>query len=158
VLTELEERRAKENNIVIHGIQELNSQIGTERKDHDTKEALNILKGCKMKEEKRKIVRVARLGRYDKDNTKRPLLVAFENIECKKELFRNIKNLQEDETFKDIRIKNDLTRTEREQEAKLREETKELNEQAQWKGDDVRFRLRGPPWDRKIVKEKPLRK
>jgi hypothetical protein len=83
--------------------------------------------------------------------------VAFENMACKKELFRNIKNMQEDETLKDVRIKNDLTRTEREQEATLREETRDLNEKAQVDGEDVRFRLRGPPWDRKIVKEKLIK-
>jgi hypothetical protein len=48
-----------------------------------------------------------------------------------------------------VRIGNDLTRTEREEEKKLYEKSKKLQEAD---SGEHRYRVRGPPWARKIVK------
>ena len=50
--------------------------------------------------------------------------------------------------YKETRVGNDLTPTERDRERKLYEEAKELQVNSQGK---AQFRVRGPPWNRKIV-------
>lgn len=151
VLSELAQRKAKENNIVIHGIQEINSKIGEERKTHDTEQVRKLFIVCKIDKDLFKPSKIIRLGRFDKDKPVRPILVQFETRDSKRELFRNIKYLKDDESYQDIRVKNDLTKAEREEEFKLRQEARRLTEQD---SGEHKFLVRGPPWGRRIVKEK----
>jgi hypothetical protein len=151
VLSELALRKAKENNIVIHGFSEIDSKIGEDRKAHDTEKVRNLFNVCKVDKDLFKPSKIIRLGRFDKEKPARPILVQFETRDVKRQLFRNIKILREDESYKDIRVKNDMTRAEREEEFKLRQEARRLSEQD---SGEHRFLVRGPPWGRKIVKEK----
>ena len=105
---------------------------------------------CKIQtSEENKILKLTRIGKSDKDKLKRPMLATFESIATKKQLFKNIRLLGANEELRNVSISNDLTRTEREQEAALRAEAKRLNDEA---SGDCQYRVRGPPWARKVVK------
>ena len=150
VLTEINERKARENNIVIHGVQEILTEDEDARKQHDRMKVNNILQTCKIQtNEENKITKLTRIGKFDKDKLKRPMLATFESIATKKQFFKNIRLLGANEELKNVSISNDLTRTEREQEAALRAEAKRLNDEA---SGDGQYRVRGPPWARKVVK------
>lgn len=150
VLTELNERKARENNIVIYGVQEIITEDDKERKHHDDMKVNNILETCKIPTtEENKVTKIVRIGKFDKDKAKRPMLVTFKNNATKGKLFKNIRFLGSKEELKHVSIGNDLTRNEREQEAALRNEAKRLSEEA---SGECQYRVRGPPWARKIVK------
>lgn len=63
------------------------------------------------------------------------------------EIFKNIKNLKGNEAYSGVRVVNDYTKKEREQEAALRREAKNL--EATGRGQ---HRVTGPPWRRGITK------
>ena len=150
VLSEINERKARENNIVIHGVQEILTEDEDARKQHDRMKVNNILQTCKIQtNEENKILKLTRIGKFDKDKLKRPMLATFESIATKKQLFKNIRLLGANEELRNVSISNDLTRTEREQEAALRAEAKRLSDEA---SGDCQYRVRGPPWARKVVK------
>ena len=66
-------------------------------------------------------------------------------------MIRNARKLQgAKETFKKIGIAHELTKKEREKNAELMKEAKELNENA----NERHYVLWGPCWDRKIVNVK----
>ena len=150
VLSEINERKARENNIAVHGIQELVTEDDEERKRYDTTKVHELLDTCKVLSiQESTVKKVVRIGRFNKDKPKRPILVTFENIATKRQLFKNIRLLHDNEDFKSVSINNDLTKSEREQEAILRDEAKRLSEEA---SGDCQYRVRGPPWARKVVK------
>ncbi|XP_069109401.1 uncharacterized protein MCAP_0864-like [Argopecten irradians] len=162
VLSELEDRKKRENNIICFGIEEQTSNEGSERKRKDEKTIRDILSACKLnKELLDSITKVVRLGKIKKpesnakeneDAKPRPILVSFGSIEDKKLFFKNIRELQTTKEYKSVRISNDLTKTERENEAKLRDDANRMNTEKSQSGKYV-FRVRGPPWDRKIVRQ-----
>ena len=147
VLSELNERKARENNIVVHGIPELVTEDDDERKRYDGRKIYDLLGTCKL--QSAEVTKIIRIGRFNKEKPKRPMLVTFETIATKRQLFKNIRLLHDNEDFKSVSINNDLTKSEREQEALLREEAKRLSEEA---SGDCQYRVRGPPWARKVVK------
>lgn len=58
-------------------------------------------------------------------------------------------NLKDNQSTEQIKLSNDLTKTEREQEKMLFEKTKELNKEY---SGEFQFRVKGPPWARRIAK------
>lgn len=68
----------------------------------------------------------------------------------KTHLFKHIKNLGEDNDYKNVRINNELTKAEREQEKELWRKAKEKREQSS--SGEFTFKVRGPPWARKATK------
>jgi len=150
VLNEITERKNREANIVIYGLEESESTSRDERAEYDTKNVVEIADACEVKINQDDIDKVMRLGKYDKEKkTKRPLLVKLKTVETKSKIFKGIKKLNENEELKSINIANDLTKTERENEKKLYEQAKEMKKTV---SGDYTFRVRGPPWARKIVK------
>ena len=69
--------------------------------------------------------------------------------EKKVEFFKGGSNLRESVIFKDVRLANDFTRTEREAEKTCTPRPRDLSEKS---SGEFRFRVRGPPWARKVVK------
>ena len=152
VFTEINERKQRENNIVVHGIPEMDSESAGERVSHDRRQIADILQTCTGSSDSKLVVKVNRLGKYDSENPKRPILATLSDSGTKRKLFQNIRKLGDaGPMYKEVRISNDFTKAEREQERKLVGEMKEL--QSQESGDFV-YRIRGPPWARKIVKLK----
>jgi hypothetical protein len=178
VMSEMNSRKSRENNIVIYGIKEVESEISSVRRNKDIDTAKDILKLCKVKATDDTVSRTSRLGKFNKPTEEttttetqqnpthfeensasgkeqtssspgRPLLVVFSSLETKLELFRSVSKLRLAEGYQDVRIKNDLTWTEREQEKKLRLEAKAKQDQS---SGDFLFRVKGPPWARRVVR------
>ena len=93
---------------------------------------------------------VARLGRKQENKIK-PIRISFKNMDGNTNFFRNLGKLKYERNtdYKEILVAHDLTILERQQEKKLYEEVKRLSEES---GGKDKFRTRGSPWDRIIVK------
>ena len=96
---------------------------------------------------------IARLGK--KADHPRPLLVELSDGSLKGVIFRNLHKLANhpEESFRKLRMKHDMTKDERERAKLLYEQAKAQEMEDQGK---FRYRVRGPPWDMKIVKVPPL--
>ncbi len=96
------------------------------------------------------MVRAIRLGKKPDADKPCPLLIEVSNKEKKKALFKNLSKLQgAPQKYRSISVQNDLTPKQREQEKLLREQAKKKEEEA---SGEIKFKVRGPPWDRMIVK------
>ncbi|KAG7163512.1 putative PHD-finger-containing protein 1 [Homarus americanus] len=146
LIEELNERKMRENNIVVYGAPESGSPTMSERIESDKSYALNLIKECGITSGQEIIVKVIRLGKFIQGKA-RPMLIKLSTADIKANLFKNIRNLQGNMKFQDIRIANDLTKREREHEAVLWQEAKNLMDSG--KG---RHRVVGPPWRRRLVK------
>ncbi|KAG7155540.1 hypothetical protein Hamer_G023220 [Homarus americanus] len=146
LIEELNERKMREDNIVVYGAPEPGSPTMNERIESDKSCALNLIKECGILSGQEIIVKVIRLGKFIQGKA-RPMLIKLSTADIKANLFRNIRNLQGNMKFQDIRIANDLTKREREHEAVLWQEAKNLMDSG--KG---RHRVVGPPWRRRVVK------
>jgi hypothetical protein len=154
-IQELQERESRKNNIVIYNSDEPEAEDSEDRKDED-RQFTNDL--CLLLEsDSNDIVSTIRLGiKRTKDNGEainRPLKVIFRCEKTKTDILRNAKKLQyANEKFKKISISQDMTRKEREKQAQLFQEAKRLNEENS--SGDFKFIVKGPVWDRKVVKIK----
>lgn len=153
VVSEINDRKARESNLVIYGIDEVGNKPFPERQDHDAEMAKEVIQSCGVTIDDGEVQRTARLGSYDKKRAQRPMLVVLKNPEKKKNIFIGGKTLRETEKFKKVSLSNDLTHAEREHDKKLYGEAKEQEKQQQNSGEFT-FKVRGPPWARKIVKLK----
>ena len=83
----------------------------------------------------------------------RPIKVEFSHKEDKLAIMRNLFRLQHtEEPFRIMSITNDLSQEERDENRKLVMQAKQLNEEdnsSEWV-----YKVRGPPWDRRIVRLK----
>lgn len=145
VITEIYERKRRENNLVMYGVPESNSVVISERIEHDRKCLIDFLHACGVQVED-KIYEVFRIGSI-RPNHYRPLLIRFTDISPKLEIFRNVKNLRGNDAYSGVRVANDYTKQERDHEAALWKEAKNL--EAAGKGQ---HRVIGPPWRRRITK------
>lgn len=148
VISELKERKAREKNIVIYDSEEIDSDNKMERENHDLETVTQVFQACKLDIANSDITKVNRIGKFDKEKKKRPILATLESLEKKGELFKNITKLQDchDDKIRELKISNDLTKEERKNEQKLYTEAKRRSQ-----GED-KFKVRGPPWARRIVK------
>ena len=130
VFTEINERKQRENNIVVHGIREIDSESAEERVSHDKQQIVDILNTCTGSSDSKLVVKVNRPGKYNSDNPKRPILATLSDSGTKRKLFQNIRKLGDaGPMYKEVRIRNDFTKAKREQERKLVGEMKELQNQ-----------------------------
>ncbi|KAK4298599.1 hypothetical protein Pmani_029050 [Petrolisthes manimaculis] len=144
------EMREKESNMVIYGAPESSSEGYKERIEDDRKVVRSLMEACEVEhnEEEDKLL-VFRLGRTKTPNKPRPLLVKQRNSKLKQALFRNIRKLQGKNTFANIRVSNDRTQREKDHDASLWKEAKNMEENGRGKHVVV-----GPPWHRRIVKSR----
>ncbi|KAI0212650.1 hypothetical protein LSAT2_002419 [Lamellibrachia satsuma] len=85
----------------------------------------------------------------------RPVLITLTHIDKKRTLLRRFRHIGDNDKFKNIKIDHDKTK-EREESIKLYEEAKK--QEAADKSGEYLYRVRGPPWERKIRnKEKPVK-
>lgn len=145
VLKEINDHKSRENNIVIYGVPESESGEFRERIDQDKTFVKSFIQVCGVSVQEDEY-KVYRLGRLNLDR-KRPMLLRFVNANIKPALFRKLTNLHDKDEYKDIRVANDLTKKEREQEADLWRKAKNLTEEGQGK-----YRVAGPPWNRRVVR------
>ena len=149
-----EASKSREKNIIIYRAKEGSSHLKAENITHDKNLLEKLIQKCGGGYNEDKIEKMIRLGKKEDDKT-RPLLIQFKELESKKELFRNLKELREaEEDLKRLSISHDLTPEERADDKELLTEamTKEENE------PEFKFRLRGPPWNRYIARTKKTEK
>lgn len=152
VLSEIKERKQRENNFIIYGIEETKvPKKYEERQEYDLNKAIEVVQACKVEIEADEIERTARIGKFNKEKMKRPILIVLKDGEKKRQIFKGAKDMRE--TFQDVALANDFTPAERESEFKLYQEAKELEKNCQ---GGFKYKVRGPPWARKVVKFKEV--
>ena len=98
------------------------------------------------------MVKMRRLGKRS-PNKPRPLLVEFKDEEKKTNLMSNLSNLSKaPDAIKKISVQHDLTKKQRDEEKEIRERAKKM--EADDESGEFNYRVRGPPWARRIVKMK----
>jgi hypothetical protein len=149
-IKEMNERKSREKNMIIYGLNEPESTNREERLAHDKSEIMEITKTCEVEITEEDIATTKRIGRYDPEKPVRPLMVVLREAEIKRTILRNGNKLKSEESnYKHISLAHDMTRTEREEEKKLWAEAKQRQTKSQGK---YIFKVRGPPWDRKIIR------
>ena len=88
VIDELNDRKTRENNLLIFGLKENVSEILQEREGHDIDNILQLFKDAKIKLEQENIQNTQRLGKFDKEKSCRSLLVQLQSVETKITLFK----------------------------------------------------------------------
>ena len=116
IFSKMNDRKARENNLIMFGIQESKSEVNEERNIEDVKIVKYVLKTCGIETNDSSLAKVFRLGKLLKDKV-RPLFVTLNLSEDTKALiFRGCKNLRDHSEYNTVSVANDLTREEREQE------------------------------------------
>ena len=153
VIKEMKDQEDRKRNIIFFNLPESTSSDQNDRTKHDKEEVKEITKICNATIKKDEMIRAIRLGKKPIGNKHRPLLIELSgnsSDEKKKALFKNLSKLQNaPEKYQAVSVQNDLTQKQREQEKLMREEAKKKEEEA---SGEVKFKVRGPPWDRRIVK------
>ena len=139
---ELYDKESRKMNIVVYGIAE------GENEETDRIELLQMCQeGLKITTSTDTFTRTKRLGPKKIGGSDRPLLVTVKDLATKTQMFKSAKYLKEGKYSK-IALKNDMTKNERVREKALWEEAKAKTTAS----GDGEYRVRGPPWARKIVK------
>ena len=157
--SELQSRIDRRNNIALFNVKENQSNIKEEciRLDKDTLQELCSEIGVTInREDIKQVKRIGMKGKVvkvnDQDIVVPRIMIVTCTEESKAKIMKNAHKLagSSSEYFKKIGVKHDMTREEREREAKLRQEAKEKNEAEQSK--DFVYLVKGLPWERRIVK------
>ena len=151
VMSEINERKQRELNIVVHGLEECSSDNKEDRIRHDKNQLESVFRVCDRGFDGESLGKVIRLGKHNKDKPRRPMLVTVNTQETKRRIFKGAAGLRRDGRFGEVKVANDLTKAEREQEKQLYNRAKDLEKQ---NSGEYIFRVRGPPWARKVVKMK----
>lgn len=122
VIEEREEKEKKKNNIVVFNLAESIKETVTERKEEDKIRLDTVIQGS-LKIEDYEIEDIYRVGRPDQ-NKPRPTIVKLKEGRAKWEIIKNAQRLREDpnQDNRKVGIAPDMTRKEREENRKLREE------------------------------------
>ena len=95
-----------------------------------------------------------RLGKKEESIT-RPVKIKFHNLSVKNEFMHHLSKLKNAPSeFNNISIKHDMTPDERSREKELYLKAKDLNNESSNPSKNEFYVVRGPVWDRKIVKVK----
>ena len=94
----------------------------------------------------------AELTRIPTKNPKyfKPVKVQFKSIWDKRKFLSNLYKLKLDEKMNSIRVAHDMCQVDRDENKKLLEKAYQQN--IHEKPKDFRYKVRGPPWEQKIVK------
>ena len=152
VIDEMNERKSRENNLIIFGFDENQSEVRQERIDHDIQQIKELYKACKIQLDTTSIKKTGRLGKFNNEKRDRPLLVTLSSVESKLVLFKNFHRIRELTEYEKVNVSNDLTKAEREKEKELWQEAKK--QQLNDKSGDFIYKVRGPPWARRVTKLK----
>ncbi len=150
VIREIKDQEERKRNLVFFNIPESKASDVNDRAKHDKEEVKEISKICQATIKKDEMIKAIRLGKKPNGDKPRPLLIELVSDEKKPTLFKNLSKLQNAPgKYKSVSVKNDLTPKQRELEKNLREEAKKKEEEAL---GEAKFKVRGPPWARRIAK------
>ena len=124
VIDEMNERKSRENNLIIFGFDENQSEVRQERIDHDIQQVKELYKACTIQLDTTSIKKTGRLGKFNNEKRDRPLLVTLSSVESKLMLFKNIHRIRELTEYEKVNVSNDLTKAVKEKEKQLWQEAK----------------------------------
>lgn len=108
IMGECDERRRRENNVVIFGIKERVTGTPTEREQHDREAVTEVTQALELSDSEIETVR--RLGKPDTNRGgKRPLLVKLKTLDQKMKLVHRARLLRNTSIFKSVYVNPDLT-------------------------------------------------
>ena len=91
----MNERKSRENSLIIFGFDENQSEVRQERIDHDIQQVNELYKACKIQPDTTSIKKTGRLGKFNNEKRDRPLLVTLSSVESKLVLFKNIHHIRD---------------------------------------------------------------
>lgn len=151
-VSEIRDSSRREKNVIIHGVRESPEDSPDARKEEDSKYVSDLINFVEA--ERDSFSSVVRLGRKKDDSNKpRPLKVVFKTVDSKKSLMKNLSKLKSTNSssiFHKISVTHDMTLAEREMNKSKVEEARDrarLDDSG-----NFTFVVRGPPWDRRVVK------
>ena len=104
IISKMNDRKARENNLIMFGIQESKSEENEERKIDDVEIVKDVLKVCGLEVNDSSLSKVFRLGKILKDKV-RPLLVTLNLPQDTKALiFRGCKNHRDHPEHKTVSV------------------------------------------------------
>lgn len=157
VTAELKSREGKRRNLVLYNLKEPNVNNDRAKRENADRDAMidiasNALGIKNMKKEE--MTRVTRLGTTIPEDRPRPLLIELTTDARKNQIFSNLTKLPGTD-YNHLSFTSDMTKLEREQQRKLVVEAKRMEAED---GEKNRYRVRGPPWDMRVVRiEKKVR-
>ena len=160
-ISEIRDSSNRERNIIIFGVKEPISDAVQDRKKEDTDFVTELAEAIDT--DSTKVQNVVRIGKRKEENDSdgphrpRPIKVSMEDVDSKKRFMRNIYKLKQPDTqsvsnevYSRISVAHDMTPDEREANKKKIQEAKDRNAGNQ--SENFKFVVRGPPWERRIVK------
>lgn len=147
VSTELHNKKKIENNVIISGMPEAESNDLTTRENHDKTQIDKLLKELDSSLSIVNAKNVKRLTKKNKIPNSPPdlILIELDNNANQKLVVQNSKKLKQNENFKNVFINNDKTESERILESKLRAErnkrNSELTNEVEGSGGRQRFNI-----------------
>ena len=154
VFKEMRERDAKRYNVVVQGLAEAPRAVtdGKARRDFDLAKLQDMLNVLELEcDVSRKVRTATRLGK--KGDAARPLLVTFRESDDQAAVLDSAKKLNSAEMWKSVRVLQDLTKIQRQEEKLLRQEADVLA--AQLSDDESKnwmFRVVGRRGARRVAK------
>ena len=150
VASELKEKEKRMYNIIIFGLQVPAADNMEIRNKADKSNFIDFVnKNLEIDIKEDDVKDNFRLGKNDTNKSTSnspPLMVVMRSLDMKERIFKSLYKLGRGK--RDVTFNHDYTRLERDENKKLQEEAKDLT-----KNDPGSvYRVRGPPWDRKIVK------
>jgi hypothetical protein len=129
IFAELREREERKSNVVIFGVPEAGPRItqGLDKKAHDFDWVCDIASAVKIRIENIDMKFLKRLGEKSDNNDPRPILLGLKNVELKKDLIYNSKQLKDNYDYGGMYIVPDLTQQQREEEVELGREAHRRN-------------------------------
>ena len=154
VTAELKDREERRKNIVLHGVKEPDTNLKEERVRYDKEEVMKVCNEVlRVPVTMEDLKDARRLGEKSETMT-RPLKICMASENLKNSIFKKLVRLRGSE-YDNLAFTHDMTKMEREQRRKL---VGEAREQEKEEGGKWRYRVRGPPWEMKIVKLEQVRK
>ena len=154
----LQDRMARKNNVVFFGVSEAEGSTREDKMADNKAKIVSIASeiGVQLKDED--ILFFKRLGKMgqtrmvkDEEVSLPRLLLVTLTEAAKAALMKNAYKLQfSTSEMKEIQIKHDMSKEDRQREYELRQEARQ--KQMDNTDQDFLYRVRGPNWDRKIVK------
>ena len=159
---EMQARLARKDNIAFYNVQESTSNLKEDIIREDKQAIIEICDEMEVRVYEEDILNLKRVGKKhqkrkvhgEEKEVPRLLIVTFQEA-TKVKIMKNAYKLNnsENDYFKKIGIKHDMTKDERSKDLELKKEAKSLQEN-QAEGEDFLFLVRGLPWERRIIKRK----
>jgi hypothetical protein len=149
---EMQEREVRRMNLIIHGVDEPNDVRGNREKiEKDKERCEKIFTAMKARTRKEDIRFCRRIG--ERGDDPRPMVIGLENEEEKRHLLGRARELRNTK-YSDISIVPDLTRKQRNREARMKDEAEEKNKELteEEKSKNIKWMVVGRRGEKRIIK------